>query len=254
MKIYVKTWAGTAIACSLAFLTILSSCDDNDDKDDSPAANIKVTSNASLGTILTDKSGKSLYYFTRDVKGSSACTSEQCLAAWPVFYEEKLVLDKGLDTKDFATITRTDGQKQTTFKGWPLYYYAQDAAAGETKGENVGKVWYVAKPDYSLLLADQGTRKYLTTLDGKTLYLFTNDTNNNSACTGDCLKAWPVFYMDKNTVPSLVPSSDFGTITRSDGAKQTTYKGIPLYFYASDVARGDTLGGGVNKKWYTVTP
>ena len=47
---------------------------------------------------------------------------------------------------DFGTITREDGQKQTTYKGMPLYYFAGDKAAGEVKGQGVKDVWYVAAP------------------------------------------------------------------------------------------------------------
>jgi len=48
--------------------------------------------------------------------------------------------------EDFGTITREDGKKQTTFRGYPLYYWAGDKAPGDTKGQGVGNVWYVIDP------------------------------------------------------------------------------------------------------------
>jgi predicted lipoprotein with Yx(FWY)xxD motif len=54
--------------------------------------------------------------------------------------------------------------------------------------------------------------------------------------------------------PSVINKNDFKTITRSDGKKQISYKGKPLYYYVQDVARGDNKGRGVNEKWYEMTP
>ena len=47
---------------------------------------------------------------------------------------------------------------------------------------------------------------------------------------------------------------ELGTITRDDGSLQVTYNGMPLYYYAKDMARGDTTGEGVGDEWYTVAP
>jgi len=51
-----------------------------------------------------------------------------------------------LKADDFATITREDGQKQTTYKGLPLYYFAGDKAASDANGQGVRDVWFVATP------------------------------------------------------------------------------------------------------------
>lgn len=224
--------------------------------DETPLNDIRLATNATLGQFLTDQAGKTLYLFSPDVKGNSACTSAQCLAAWPVFYKENPTLDAGLTASDFATITRSDGAKQTTYKGWPLYYYAQDLAEGDVKGENVNSRWFVAR-DYNLMVAAQGSRLYLSDFGGRTLYLFTRDTkgSNASACTSaQCLGAWPVFSVDNVKAPSLLKAADFNTFSRADGKKQLAYKGWPLYYYTPDAARGDTLGGDVGKVWYTLAP
>jgi hypothetical protein len=49
-------------------------------------------------------------------------------------------------TSGFASITREDGKKQTTYKGMPLYYFARDAAPGDTKADVVKEIWLLAKP------------------------------------------------------------------------------------------------------------
>ena len=51
-----------------------------------------------------------------------------------------------MKAEDFGTITREDGKKQTTFRGYPLYYWVGDKAAGDTKGQGMGNVWHVIDP------------------------------------------------------------------------------------------------------------
>jgi len=103
---------------------------------------VKLKSKPRVGSYLTDAKGMSLYYFKKDAPGKSACVGD-CIAKWPVFYTKKVVVSKKLDKKDFAVITRGDGIKQTTYKGWPLYYFANDANAGDMNGEGVNNVWHV---------------------------------------------------------------------------------------------------------------
>jgi predicted lipoprotein with Yx(FWY)xxD motif len=102
-----------------------------------PVNNVVLREVAPLGQVLTDSVGRTLYFYTKDTTGNSVCTGG-CRDAWPIFYTPTVRLGAGLTAGDFGTITRTDGALQTTYKGWPLYYYKVDAAAGEAKGENVG--------------------------------------------------------------------------------------------------------------------
>jgi predicted lipoprotein with Yx(FWY)xxD motif len=95
-----------------------------------------------VGSYLTDAKGMSLYTFKKDAPGKSACTGD-CIARWPVFYTKKVVVSKKLDKQDFAVITRGDGIKQTTYKGRPLYYFANDVVAGDTNGEGVNNLWHL---------------------------------------------------------------------------------------------------------------
>lgn len=100
----------------------------------------------------------------------------------------------------------------------------------------------------------EGIGKYLTDEKGMTLYLFKKDTAGNSACAGSCVEKWPLFAVEKVAVPEGLKTGDFGAILRNDGKKQTTYKGMPLYYFFKDMKPGDTAGQGVNSVWYVVAP
>ncbi len=222
---------------------------------------IGVAENETLGNILTDAEGMTLYFFSNDPNGESNC-SGTCLDNWPRFYVEEIVLseESSLDAGDFG-ITGEGENIQTTYKGWPLYYFAADAAAGETGGEGIGEIWYVAKPDYTVMIANQevnegeGAVKYFVDAEGNTLYIFTNDTEDVSNCTGSCVDNWPVFYLDSEVnLPSTISTEDFSSITRSDDDMQFTYQGQPLYYYAADGARGLTTGEGVGNVWFVAEP
>lgn len=97
------------------------------------------------GSYLTDAKGMALYTFKKDSPGKSACAGE-CVAKWPLYQEEKVGVTGDLKESDFATITREDGKKQTTYKGMPLYYFADDKSPGDTKGDGVKEIWDLAKP------------------------------------------------------------------------------------------------------------
>jgi predicted lipoprotein with Yx(FWY)xxD motif len=216
---------------------------------------VKIQTGPKGASYLTDASGMTLYYFTKDADGKSACYGG-CATAWPVFYAPNLSLPSTLMASDFGSITRTDGSMQTTYKGWPLYYWAKDMKAGDMTGEGVGKVWYVLKvPAYTVMVATSATLgNYLVDATGMTLYWFTKDSVGQSACTGGCLTAWPAFTADSLVVPSGLNPADFATITRPDGGTQVTFKGYPLYYWFKDTKRGDTTGQDVQKVWYVIDP
>ncbi|QGQ94425.1 hypothetical protein EHS13_05650 [Paenibacillus psychroresistens] len=205
-------------------------------------------------SIFTDEKGMTLYYFTKDAADVNSCVGG-CLTNWPVYYAEKLIVPAGLNATDFGSFTRTDGAMQSTYKGWPLYYFAKDTKAGDTLGDAVGKIWYVIQSPSTLAIGTSATLgNYLTDAKGISLYYFDKDTKGVSNCTGECLAKWPLFYAEHISVPMGLKAEDFGTITRTDGAKQTTFKGFPLYYWVSDVKRGDTLGQDVGKVWFVVDP
>lgn len=100
----------------------------------------------------------------------------------------------------------------------------------------------------------EGIGSYLTDIKGMTLYYFKKDTPGKSACEGECLAKWPLYFVETVAAKDGLDAGNFGTITRADGKKQTTYKGMPLYFFAGDKAPGDTNGQGVKDVWYVVNP
>lgn len=100
----------------------------------------------------------------------------------------------------------------------------------------------------------EGIGNYLTDEKGMTLYMFEMDSPGMSACAGSCVEKWPLFSAESLTVSEGLAAADFGVITREDGKKQTTYKGMPLYYFFKDTKAGDVAGQGVNKAWYVVQP
>ncbi|WP_169306551.1 plastocyanin/azurin family copper-binding protein [Cohnella pontilimi] len=111
-----------------------------------PFYTVTLGTHAELGNYLVDSKGLALYYFDKDPKGATVCFGD-CLKNWPVFYTEKPVVPSGLKAEDFGEIVRPDGGKQTTYKGYPLYYWIKDTKRGDTTGQNVGKVWFVVNPE-----------------------------------------------------------------------------------------------------------
>jgi predicted lipoprotein with Yx(FWY)xxD motif len=99
---------------------------------------------------------------------------------------------------------------------------------------------------------------FLTTASGRAVYLWAKDGMNMSDCSGACAAAWPpVPATGTLTVAGSAKASDLGTITRSDGTKQVTYDGHPLYYFVGDSAAGQTNGQGSDNfgaKWWLVAP
>jgi predicted lipoprotein with Yx(FWY)xxD motif len=99
---------------------------------------------------------------------------------------------------------------------------------------------------------------FLTSGSGRTVYLWAKDGTNMSACSGACAAAWPpVTATGKLTATGGAKASDLGTITRSDGTKQVTYDGHPLYYFVGDSAPDQTSGQGSDSfgaKWWLVAP
>jgi predicted lipoprotein with Yx(FWY)xxD motif len=232
-------------------VSVIIACDDEDEA--SPVLmGVELRTSTTFGSYLTDTNGKSLYFFASDADGASAC-SGNCATTWLPYYLESTTIPAGLLAADFAFITRADGTKQTTYKGWPLYYFSGDDAANKITGDGSGGVWFVAKPDYVAMVAKADGITYLVGVRGKTVYTFDNDTDNTSNCSGGCATTWPpYFYSDTIVVPSVLDASDFGTITRADGTKQHTFLSQPIYLFANDTNRGTRSGDGVGGTWHIV--
>jgi predicted lipoprotein with Yx(FWY)xxD motif len=100
-----------------------------------------------LGKVLTNDQGKTLYVFDKDKPGEKtpACTGA-CAKLWPpvMTTTAKPAVAKGLDAEDYGSITLSDGTKQATAYGMPLYTYSLDMAPGQTNGQGLLKLWYAA--------------------------------------------------------------------------------------------------------------
>ena len=87
--------------------------------------------------------------------------------------------------------------------------------------------------------------KFLAAGNGMTLYSYSHDEENVSNCIEGCALNWPPYYTDLSSPVEDLVADDFATITRSDGGKQTTFKGMPLYRFINDKYPGDTFGNGL---------
>jgi len=106
------------------------------------------TADGPLGTYLVDKNGISLYDFEIDTPTESKCVQASCVSFWPI-----LTITSGAPVAAgkvqaglLSTISRADGTKQVTYNGHPLYYFKNDKAAGDIKGQKVnafGGDWYL---------------------------------------------------------------------------------------------------------------
>jgi predicted lipoprotein with Yx(FWY)xxD motif len=264
----------TSAALMGGFLIGIVSCSKNDNKQQIPVQQDEITlqNSATLGSYLVDKSNRTLYFFSNDPNGQDSCTGG-CQAYWPIFNVDNLTADKlgsGLSISDFGSITAVSGKKQVTYKGWPLYYFAPlvngnnvQEAPGQTQGEGVNNVWFVAKPDYSIMIVSSqlvghdgknyksdyteglGNTTYFTDGRGLTLYTFKFDSLNKNKFTAPDFSnnaVWPIYETNKVVVPSTLDKAKFGSITVF-GRNQLTYKGWPLYYFGQDASmRGSNKG------------
>ena len=106
---------------------------------------------SALGKIIVDGSGKTLYMFTPDEDaGDKPTCYDQCAANWPALKADdaaSVSAGTGLDVSKITVVDRTDGGKQVKYGEYPLYYFAKDAAAGQTNGQGLQGKWYVVGPD-----------------------------------------------------------------------------------------------------------
>jgi predicted lipoprotein with Yx(FWY)xxD motif len=89
--------------------------------------------------VLTDFNGMTLYIFDKDTAGVSNCY-DTCAEKWPPLFADADATAEG----DFSVVERTDGTKMWAYKSMPLYYWVEDMAPGDIKGDGVGGVWHLA--------------------------------------------------------------------------------------------------------------
>lgn len=142
MKRYFLILSAAAALVSLALLSTALAAT-------GPQAARVSAAQSSLGKIIVDGQGRTLYLFEKDNRGRSAC-SGTCAMYWPpVITHGKPIAGRGLKSSLLGTIRRANGARQVTFAGHPLYRYALDTKAGQTNGEGLqdfGAGWDALSP------------------------------------------------------------------------------------------------------------
>jgi predicted lipoprotein with Yx(FWY)xxD motif len=118
------------------------------------AVTLKSSANSALGTpIVVSATGKTLYRYHDDTKGSVKCTGA-CVASWPpllVAAGKKPVAGKGLTASKLGTVKRPDGRTQVTYGGYALYFFAGDKKSGEVNGQGLEGEWHAVAPSGALV-------------------------------------------------------------------------------------------------------
>jgi predicted lipoprotein with Yx(FWY)xxD motif len=160
-----RTRTATLVAGAAAALMTLSACSGggygsgaapasqpqsvNQEVSQAGGVKLAVAQVGNLGQVVTDQNGLTLYRFDKDkaAKPSASNCNGACAEMWPPALGDSANLQlQGVDAALVGAVTRTDGTKQLTLNGWPLYTYAKDTAAGEAKGQGVGKTWFAVTP------------------------------------------------------------------------------------------------------------
>lgn len=127
---------------TLAASVLLAACGSSSSSSSSSQASgaatsatvVKTASNSTLhGTVLVNSQGMTLYHLSAEANGKWVCTTSACTAAW-----HPLTVSSGTaggSVGSLSTVKRPDGTLQVTYKGEPLYTFAQDTKPGDAKGE-----------------------------------------------------------------------------------------------------------------------
>ncbi|MEU5432571.1 SCO0930 family lipoprotein [Streptomyces sp. NPDC020719] len=247
------------------------------------AGQLAVWDSKELGKVVTDSAGFTLYRFDKDTASppKSNCDGD-CAKAWPAVPAGSVTAAPGTESGLIGQVTRSDGTKQLTIAGWPMYRYTKDTKPGDANGQGVGGTWYASAPDGKKAKpAADGTGsgsgsgaaepaslpglsvrndpklgKIIVDSRGMTVYRLKKDSAwpMKSACTGDCLKKWPVVAPVEKSDTQGIIQKGFVTFNRPDGLKQQSINCWPVYTFAGDTKPGDTNGQGVNGTWFAVTP
>lgn len=127
------------------------------------------------------------------------------------------------------------------------------SGAGGSAVDPYGAPPSVADDSLALQTAETDLGSILVDGAGMTLYMFTNDSPDTSACEGGCLENWPPL-LGEPTAGAGVDEALLGSFEREDGRVQATYNHWPLYYWVGDTAPGDTSGQDVQGVWFVLGP
>jgi predicted lipoprotein with Yx(FWY)xxD motif len=161
--------ATTATAATLVLSLGIAACGGSDNSATAAApapastsggATVGTSSAGSLGTILVDAQGNTLYVFDNDTGTQSTC-SGSCATNWPPLRADgKPTAGTGANASMLGTTPRSDGKPQVTYNGHPVYTFSGDQGAGQTNGQGVtafGAPWYVISPAGSQVTTSSST-------------------------------------------------------------------------------------------------
>jgi predicted lipoprotein with Yx(FWY)xxD motif len=166
-----KALAGAALLVALAL--VLAACGGSGDEGSGTAAPAEPATTAAqatggttvavasgtLGDILVDGEGRTLYAFTKDQGNRSAC-SGQCADNWPAL-TGTATAGTGAQASMLSASMQANGDNQVTYGGKPLYHFAGDTKPGDVNGQGVGDVWFALSASGELV-KDKATEKQAT--------------------------------------------------------------------------------------------
>jgi predicted lipoprotein with Yx(FWY)xxD motif len=208
-----------------------------------PAAGTAVAlkaASSSIGQILVDAQGRTLYAFTNDVNAQSTCTGT-CAEAWPPqIVDESWTVAPGLDTGIFSTSARADGTLQLMAGKFPLYYFSGDAKPGDVNGQGSGGVWFAVTPNATTVPGPAvGGAPTTAAAPPTTAATATTTAGYGKAAVGPTTTAPAA-----TAVPSIV-----GVADNAIGSIVVDSKGRTLYAFTKDVDGTSTCVDGCAKAW-----
>lgn len=107
------------------------------------------TGHTSLGTVLTDSQGITLYYFLPEKGGKIGACDASCLMTWPPVTVSGSPSSSTAVTGTLGVVSITVSgvaESEVTYNSWPLHRYSGDSGAGQVNGQNIANVWFAAEP------------------------------------------------------------------------------------------------------------
>ena len=145
-RIFVTLVCAGALAACGAASTATSGPGNGSGSSTSPTI---ATGSSSLGTVLVNSQGQTLYYFLPEKSATVGACNAGCLATWPpVVVSGSPTAASGVTgTLGTVSITLNGAQvTEATYNSWPLHTYSGDSGAGQTSGQGLGNTWFVAMP------------------------------------------------------------------------------------------------------------
>lgn len=222
---------------------------------------------------FADAQGRTLYTYDRDSPGRSRC-SDQCAKAWPAALAPSSARPFG----DWSTFKRPDGTRQWQYKGKPLYTFVRDKDIGSLFGASPKRLRFGGRPELRPKEAGAQARSPLADWHPALLFPYSGIAMPDGIAVKEVGDANGLAFVDQNGMtiyayegrggarasvaladqtqwkPLVAPElahaiGDWSVIDRSDGIRQWTFRGKPLFTFAGDLTAGDANGVGLSKDW-----